>query len=141
MARARVSTRRKPTEQSLHIGVVSFLKRALPPQIVFFHPPNGGKRAGKSGSLLKAMGMLAGVPDLVFVMPNGQAAFIELKTPTGEVREEQIEFQRRVRANGCAYATCRSFDEVETTLVRWLAAYGLTLRARTVAAPLLENAQ
>lgn len=141
MARARFKVQRAPTEQSMHISVASFLKRALPPEILWFHCPNGGKRNLKEASLLKAMGTLAGVPDLIFVMPNGQAAFLELKTKTGEHSPEQITFAQRARLIGCAYATCRSFDEVEATLARWLAAYGLTLRARTVAAPILENAQ
>lgn len=131
---------RRP-EQSLHIASAKFMRHALPPQIIWFHCANGGKRTKPEASLFKAMGVLPGVPDLVFVMPNGQTAFIELKAPGGTLSNEQIEFQRRARANGCAYAICRSFDEVEATVTRWVGAYGLTLRARTVAAPILENAQ
>lgn len=139
MARARVRIARKVTEQSLHISVAGFLKRALPPEILWFHCPNGGKRNLKEASLLKAMGTLAGVPDLIFIMPNGQAAFIELKTKTGEHSPEQITFAQRARLIGCAYATCRSFEEVEATVTRWLNAYGLSPRATSVVAPILEN--
>lgn len=131
---------RRP-EQTLHIAAAKFMRHALPTEIIWLHIPNGGKRTRAEASLFKAMGQLPGAPDFLLIMPNGQASWIELKSPTGVLSPVQIEFQRRARAIGCAYAVCRSFDEVEATLARWLAAYGLTLRARTVAAPILENAQ
>ena len=78
---------------------------------------------------LKGMGVLAGVPDLQFILPNGQAAFLELKNAAGELSVAQIEFRDRVLACGCGYATARTMEEAEAVLARWLAAYGLKLRA------------
>lgn len=119
-------------EQKLHISVVAFLGRALPPEIVLFHPANGGKRTKPEASLLKAMGVLPGVPDLVAIMPNGQAAFIELKAPGGQLSPEQAAVRTKLLAAGCAYAVCRTLDEVEATITRWLAAFGLKPRASLI---------
>lgn len=44
---------------------VEFLTRALPADAVFFHVPNGGKRTKAEAGRFKAMGVKAGVPDLV----------------------------------------------------------------------------
>lgn len=107
-------------EQKLHIGVASFLKVALPPGVIWFHVPNGGKRSKPEAALLKAMGARAGVPDLAFVLPNGQAAFIELKADGGRLSEAQLDFRDDAMALRCGYEVCTSIEEVERTLRRWL---------------------
>lgn len=134
----------KRPEQALHIAAVAFMRAALPPQIVVLHVPNGGKRTMREAALFKAMGVTAGAPDLLVILPNGQAAWIELKAPGGSLSEAQTIFRDRVLALGCGYETARSLDEVERILTRWLSLYGLQLRARTVqraAAPLLDEAR
>jgi len=116
-------------EQSLHIAAVHFLRHALPEQVVFLHPANGGKRTTREAALFKAMGQLAGASDLLFFMPDGRVHALEFKADSGRLTDMQLEFQRRIEALGCPYAVCRSLDEVEATLSRWLGAYGLKLRA------------
>lgn len=134
------------SETSLHLQVAKYLRRAWPAHLPWWHTPNGEKRARKlrtkadgtvvsyspEGGKLKAMGALAGVPDLIFIMPDRQIAFIELKKPTGDLSDEQITFRDRVRALGCAYVVCRSVEEVETTITRWLKVYGLVPAALLV---------
>lgn len=119
-------------EQKLHIAVASFLKVALPPGVVAFHCPNGGKRSKAEASLLKAMGVLAGVPDWTIILPNGQAAFIELKADGGRMSDAQLDFRERVLALRCGYEVCASIDDVERTLTDWL--------ERTKGAPLRAHA-
>ena len=65
------------------------------------------------------MGVLPGVADLVFILPGEQAAFIELKSPTGRQSTAQKAFQTAVEARGCAYVVCRSIDDVRVTLDGW----------------------
>jgi hypothetical protein len=125
--------RRPPTKEiSLHMSTAAFLRRAWPAELVFFHTPNGEQRDARTAGKLKGMGVLAGVPDFTFILPNGQAAFLELKARGGTLSEAQIAFRDRVVACGCGYATARSLDEVEQHLARWLACYGLKLRATLV---------
>jgi hypothetical protein len=72
------------------------------------------------------------VADFLFVMPNGQAAFLELKAIGGTLSDAQIEFRGRVLACKCGYATARSIEEVETILSGWLALFGRKLLASIV---------
>lgn len=133
-------------EDGIAIAVADFLRAALPGEIVWWHTPNGGSRASREvyskrlrkmirispeAARFKKMGVLAGVPDLTFVLPNGQVAFIELKTATGELSDEQIELRGRLTANRCGYEVARSVQDVERILTRWLALYDLKLNARS----------
>ncbi len=115
----------KASETSLHMTVAGFLRRAWPAHLPWWHTPNGENRDARTGGKLKAMGALAGVPDLIFLLPDKQIAFIELKQGSGDLSEVQIKFRDRVQALGCAYAVCRSPEDVETTITRWLKVYGL----------------
>lgn len=120
-------------EQKLHIAVAQFLRVAWPADLLWFHCPNGGARSKPEAALLKVMGTLPGIPDLLFVMPNGQLAAIELKAADGQLSEAQIDVKLRLQALHCGYQVCRTLDDVEATLTRWLGAYGRELQARTVA--------
>lgn len=138
MARRPVSSliaraKRKTSEAALHMEVVRFLRYALPDGVVFFHVPNGEKRDAAAAGKLKAMGVLPGVPDLVFIMPKGQAAFIELKRPGEVLSDAQIALRRRLVACNCGYSVARSLDEVEQTVARWLAHFEMSLNARVAA--------
>ncbi len=132
-----------PSETSLHLSVAGYLRRAWPEELIWLHVPNGAFRNVREASKLKAMGVLPGAPDLMFVLPKAQVAWIELKTTAGALSEVQIEFRRKALALKCGYAVCRTPEEVEDVITRWLAAYGLKPRASMVqrpaaAAPLLE---
>lgn len=136
----------KQSETSIHLQVAAYLRRAWPAHLLWWHTPNGEKRARKlrtkadgtvvayspEGGKLKAMGALAGVPDLIFIMPDKQPAFIELKRADGDLSDDQIAFRDRVCALGCAYVVCRSVEDVERTITRWLKTYGLAPTALLV---------
>lgn len=133
MARPPVThARRAVKEVSLHMSVAAFLRRAWPDELLWFHVPNGEKRDKAAAGKLKGMGVLAGVPDFTFIMPNGQAAFLELKAKAGVLSDAQIAFRDRALACGCGYATARSMEDSEQILSRWLGAYGRQLRAHIV---------
>lgn len=79
-----------------------------------FAVPNGGRRDGITGARLKEEGVLAGVSDLVLLVPNGRyhALLIEMKTPKGRQSESQRAWQRAVTENGdYRYVVCRSLEE------------------------------
>lgn len=122
------------TEASLHMEVVRFLRVAWPSDLMFWHTPNGGLRNKGEAGKLKAMGTLAGVPDLLFVLPGAQLAGIEIKAAGEDLTPEQVVFRDRLVALKGGFATCRSLDEVEATLARWLGRFTppRQLRARTL---------
>lgn len=131
MARSARHSSSKPvlTETALHMQVARYLRLALPSELVFFHVPNGELRDARTAGKLKAMGVLAGVPDFTILLPQGRAGFIELKTARGALSDAQIDLRAKLVALNCGYQTCRSVDEVAETITRWLAAYGLEPRA------------
>lgn len=113
-------------EDLLQITVVRFLRVAAP-GLLYWHVPNGGARSPGEGRKFKDMGTLPGVADLSFVLPDGRAAFIELKTLKGRQEPTQKAFEEACQNNNAPYAVCRSLKEVEATLTGW----GIKLRARS----------
>ena len=81
------------------------------PRGLIFSIPNGGTRNKLEAITLKATGLLAGVSDLIVILPNGKLIFVEIKTDTGKMSEKQIDFQQRVEALGFEYLLIRSLDE------------------------------
>lgn len=120
-------------EHHLHMASAGFLRRAMPDAIPWSHFPAGEKRDLRTAQKLKAMGLNAGWPDFVLVLPTGKLGAIELKAPKGRPSEAQVAFRERCVALGGWYAECRSVEEVEATLIRWLDPFGIKLRARLVA--------
>lgn len=131
-------------EDDLHIQVADFLRLAWPPDLLFWHTPNGGDRptitrtnkAGETYSFspaaqqLKRMGTLPGFPDLAFLLPGGRLAVIELKFGKNTLSQDQIDVRTVMLANKVGYAVCRTLEEVVDTLTSWLALYGRELRVR-----------
>lgn len=62
------------------------------------------------GNRMKAMGVVAGVSDLIYLSSSG-AVFCELKTPEGVQSKEQKEFQRIVEGIGYRYIIIRSLAQ------------------------------
>ena len=54
-------------EENLHKACVQYLRASLPKPWLCWHTANGGGRSKAEAGILKAMGVLAGMPDL-FVM-------------------------------------------------------------------------
>lgn len=78
-----------------------------------FAVPNGGRRDGITGARLKEEGVLAGVADLILLVPNADyhALLIEMKTPKGRQSDSQRAWQRAVAGNGdYLYVVCRSLE-------------------------------
>ena len=75
---------------------------------------NGGKRDAITGAMLKAEGVLAGVSDLILLIPNNRyhGLLIEMKTKTGRQSAAQKEWQKEVESlNYYKYVIVRSLEE------------------------------
>lgn len=66
-------------EEALHRAGVAYLRAALPSPWIVFHVPNGGGRSKAEAGILKAMGVLAGMPDLFVMGPRIARTAHELK--------------------------------------------------------------
>lgn len=87
----------KYSEQHIHIGIVHHFRELARDLRTFwlFHCYNGGLRQSKRhASLLKALGVYAGVPDLIFLIKGGRVIFIEIKAKGGYLSKRQKSFIR-----------------------------------------------
>lgn len=73
---------------------------ALARGLFVFHPPNGGRRTAREGAAFKRIGVVAGIPDLVFLMPGGVTVFVEVKTLKGKLSDVQKVIHARLIENG-----------------------------------------
>jgi len=68
------------------------------------------------GARLKAMGMVAGVSDMIYLRTNKPPLCIEFKTAIGRQAEAQTRWQAVVESLGCEYKLIRSFDEFKEAI-------------------------
>lgn len=78
-----------------------------------FSVPNGGARDSVTGRILKLEGVVAGVADLILLVPNKHyhALLIEMKTEKGRQSPSQREWQKKVESVGYKYVICRSLEQ------------------------------
>ena len=101
-------------------------------QGLLFAVPNGGARSKATAGKLKAEGVVAGVADLLLLVPNAKVNWyyedvsgyvglcIEMKTKTGRQSSEQKAWQEKVEAKGYKYAVCRSLEDFINTIENYL---------------------
>lgn len=99
-------------EENFQIGVVRMLRMAG--HFVFAVPNT--RYSAKEGARFKAQGVMAGVSDLIVMLPNKKIYFIEIKNPNGKGRQSpsQREFEDTVRAFGHLYQIWDKWEQVET---------------------------
>jgi hypothetical protein len=95
-------------EENLHKACVAYLRASLPKPWFCAHVPNGGYRTKAEAGILKAMGALAGMPDvLVFGPPWLPVGF---ENPAAQTSLIAIEFKappKRLRTGGPSKANPR----------------------------------
>lgn len=79
---------------------------------MFFHVPNGGSRNAIEGMQLKASGVIAGIPDCLWLVGGTVIAF-EFKTPSGVVSPQQREVHTSWEAAGYTIHIVRYFDQFQ----------------------------
>ena len=103
-------------ESKIQIGCVTWFRLQYPQyNKLMFSVPNGGSRNAREAGILKAEGVVAGVSDLLLLIPRGayHGMAIEMKTDdkTSKQTPAQKEWQQAVEEQGYKYAVCRSFDD------------------------------
>ncbi len=80
------------------------------PQCCIFAVPNGGKRNKIEAMKMISTGTLAGVSDLIVIIPN-KVIFVEIKTKKGIQSDKQKEFENTVSKLGFKYKIIRSLND------------------------------
>lgn len=78
-----------------------------------FACPNGSRRDAVTGAILKAEGVVAGVADLLLLVPNSKyhGLCIEMKWDRGRQSPEQMAWEDAVTAQGYRYAVIRTIED------------------------------
>ena len=138
-------------EENLHKACVQYLRASLPKPWLCWHTANGGGRSKAEAGILKAMGVLAGMPDLFVMGPTlrdlspacqviPKLIAIEFKAPPKRLRlggaskarprlsPAQMARQQDLGACGVPYLVIDDMAE----MVQALRALGVPLRGRAM---------
>ena len=119
--------RQSRPEEIIHRAIAEYLSVLAPrtrvdAPFIWFHVPNGGGRSKAEGGVLKALGALAGVPDILIIDPMGRVRFGEVKPPKKDLSDSQQVFERalyRVCAEEAQLDVWRSVDDCRDSLKKW----------------------
>jgi hypothetical protein len=86
------------------------------------HVPNGGIRPKGEAGKLKAMGVNAGLPDILIPRRSGiwTGLAVEIKSPTGRLSRNQAKWLDAFAADGWCVAVVRSLEEFRETCLCFL---------------------
>jgi hypothetical protein len=98
-------------ETRLHAAAVRYL-RTVCPDCITLHISNGGKRSKETARLMKALGVLPGVFDLLLICPDGRHMWLEAKSSDGRLSQEQQWFRGELILRGVPYVVFKSLDDV-----------------------------
>ena len=90
---------------------------------LMYHVPNEGKRSRITGSILRAMGLRKGVPDIVLPVPRGgyHGLYVELKRKEGgKASKEQLWWLEQLDKQGYAVTICRGWVQASQNIIAYL---------------------
>jgi len=74
------------SEHDLQKNIVNYLRLN---RIFCFSVPNSGKRSIGCSNYYKSEGLTSGISDLILLLPDGEAVFVEIKSRTGQQSKNQ----------------------------------------------------
>jgi hypothetical protein len=121
MERVRKKSAARPEDQ-IQRAVFQHLRSRKAPGVFAFHVPNGGARKPIEASIMKGLGVTAGVPDVIAIR-RGQAYALELKADGGKVSTQQKQALEQMEQAGAMTAVAFGLDAA----LRWLESNGLLI--------------
>jgi hypothetical protein len=109
---------RRQSEAQLQRAVLDHLRWRARTGVFAFHVPLGGYRRSVEAAILKSIGAVAGIPDII-VIYNGRCFALELKSKHGRLTDVQRVAHERLRAAGACVAVAYNIDEALERLTAW----------------------
>jgi hypothetical protein len=109
--------RRRP-EDAIQRAVFQHLRARAAPNVFAFHPANGGYRKPIEAAIMKGMGVVSGVPDLIAIHKSRCYA-LEIKTVGGKPTSKQLEAIAAMEAAGAFTAIAEGLDRALAILEAW----------------------
>ena len=110
--------RRRSPEAQIQPAVFQHLCARGAPGVFAFHPANGGYRKPVEAAVLKGLGVVAGVPDVIAIH-NGRVFAMELKAPGGRASDKQLATITALREAGAFACLAEGLDRALAVLERW----------------------
>ena len=106
-------------EQDIQRAVIQHLAWRAHPDAFYFHVPLGGHRKPIEAAILKSIGTIAGVPDLICIL-YGRIYCVEIKSAhSGRVSDVQHVVHERLRRAGAEVVVAFNLNEVLAQLTAW----------------------
>lgn len=123
--KGRYTKPRKTPEEDLHRECFHWIECLTPQYPILqwlFHYPAGELRKKGIAGKLKAMGVRAGIPDFLLPRRCGKwlGLAVELKSPTGKLRQSQSEWLDTFREEGYLTAVCRTLEDFQRVTEKFL---------------------
>jgi hypothetical protein len=112
------------TEHHHQVLTVAWFRATYPHLAqLLFAIPNGGKRNPATAALLKAEGVVPGIPDLFLAVPVGKqhGLFIEMKNSTGSASKAQKSAHAILATQGYEVALAHGYEAAKTAIRGYLA--------------------
>jgi hypothetical protein len=116
-----------PTEHQEQAALFEWarLNEKREPWLRWLHAiPNGGKRDARTGARLKAEGVRPGIADIFLPAacesPVLHGLYIEFKSKTGRMTQDQLEFAAYVRWQGYVHVTCNTWTFAAAVIINYL---------------------
>lgn len=112
-----IAPRRGRAEDKIQGAVVDYVRRCVP-SVRIAHAANGGWRSKGEAGRFRYLGVLAGFPDLIVLLPESRVALWECKAQGGRLSREQAELHDDLARFGHAVAIVMSIDDAKAELAK-----------------------
>jgi hypothetical protein len=110
--------RRRSPEGAIQRAVFAHLRARGAPGVFAFHPANGGYRKPIEAAILRGLGVVAGVPDVIAIH-QGRVYAMELKAEGGRATEKQLATIAAMEAAGAFTCIAEGLDRALACLEGW----------------------
>jgi hypothetical protein len=110
--------RRATSEQAIQRAIFQHLRARGAPGVFAFHPANGGYRKPVEAAIMKGLGVVAGVPDIIAIK-NGRCYALELKSAGGRATDAQLACIAELREAGAFTCITEGLDRALACLESW----------------------
>lgn len=104
-------------ENQVHKAIVGHLRYRGIVRMLPMHIANN-PRGPRDGARLKAMGLLAGAPDMAYALYDGQIVWHEIKTEEGKLSHVQKDVHERLRQLGHQILVSYGLDDALKLLTK-----------------------
>jgi hypothetical protein len=110
--------RRRHPEAAIQRTVFQHVRIRSAPNVFVFHCPNGGYRRPIEAAILKSLGVVAGVPDIIAIK-DGRTYALELKALGGKPTDTQRATHHAMTNSGAQVAVADNLDDALRQLEVW----------------------